>query len=82
MPHLEALSWHDQLCLDGAFFRIVTDLSIRHLRLEGVSIGGICRLGPPATPLVVPLESLFSGYGPAPTNGFAEANQPLMPMPG
>ncbi|KAK4150403.1 hypothetical protein C8A00DRAFT_46197 [Chaetomidium leptoderma] len=58
MPHLEALLWHDRLCLDGAFFRTVTNLPIRHLRLAGVHIGEIYRLEPPATPLVVPLESL------------------------
>ncbi|KAK4124703.1 hypothetical protein N657DRAFT_654960 [Parathielavia appendiculata] len=58
MPHLEALSWHDRLCLDGAFFRTVANLPIRHLRLTGVHIGEIYRLEPPVTPLVVPLESL------------------------
>ncbi|KAM7215127.1 hypothetical protein V8F06_009445 [Rhypophila decipiens] len=59
MPHLEALSWHDRLCLDGAFFRTVANLPIRHLSLTGVHIGDIYRLEPPVTPLVVPLESLF-----------------------
>jgi hypothetical protein len=58
MPNLEALLWHDRLCLDGAFFRTVTNLPIRHLRLAGIHIGEICRLEPPATPLAVPLESL------------------------
>ncbi|KAL2192249.1 hypothetical protein P885DRAFT_48138 [Corynascus similis CBS 632.67] len=58
MPHLEALLWYDPLCLDGAFFRTVTNLPIRHLRLAGVHIGEAYRLEPPATPLAVPLESL------------------------
>ncbi|KAK4205979.1 hypothetical protein QBC37DRAFT_477062 [Rhypophila decipiens] len=58
MPHLEALSWHDRLCLDGAFFRTVANLPIRYLSLTGVHIGDIYRLEPPVTPLVVPLESL------------------------
>ncbi|KAK4233433.1 hypothetical protein C8A03DRAFT_19503 [Achaetomium macrosporum] len=58
MPHLEALLWHDPLCLDGAFFGTVTNLPIRHLRLAGVHIGEMYRLEPPLVPLVVPLESL------------------------
>ncbi|KAK3290211.1 uncharacterized protein B0H64DRAFT_427509 [Chaetomium fimeti] len=58
MPHLEALLWHDGLCLDGAFFGTVTNLPIRHLKLAGAHIGEMYRLEPPLAPLVVSLESL------------------------
>lgn len=58
MPHLEALLWHDRLCLDSAFFGTVTNLPIRHLKLAGIHIGEMYRLEPPLAPLVVPLGSL------------------------
>lgn len=63
MPHLEALLWYDPLCLDGAFFRTITKLPIRHLRLARAHVGETLRLEPPLTPLVVPLESLSLRIG-------------------
>ncbi|KAL6859280.1 hypothetical protein J3F83DRAFT_339306 [Trichoderma novae-zelandiae] len=44
MPHIETLLWYDRICLDEAFFRIVTRLPIRHLKLSKVYIGELLDL--------------------------------------
>ncbi|KEZ39835.1 hypothetical protein SAPIO_CDS8762 [Scedosporium apiospermum] len=59
MPNLEAVSWYDGVCLEEDFFRIVTNLSIRHLKLSTAHIGGAYLLRPPLTPVSVPLKSLY-----------------------
>ncbi|KAL7817983.1 hypothetical protein V8C44DRAFT_209232 [Trichoderma aethiopicum] len=58
MPNIESLLWYDKMCLDVNFFKCVTNLPLRHLKICNAYIGNpYCfkRLGPS----IMSLESLY-----------------------
>ncbi|PKS08754.1 hypothetical protein jhhlp_004807 [Lomentospora prolificans] len=59
MPHLEAISWYDGVCLDDEFFRVVTNLPLRHLKLSNAHVGGAYNLAPSLAPAAMRLRSLY-----------------------
>ncbi|OTA00030.1 hypothetical protein A9Z42_0029890 [Trichoderma parareesei] len=58
MPHLETLSWYDTMCLGDNFFRTVTKLPIRHLKISRGYISDPYCLDLLA-PFVMSLETLY-----------------------
>ena len=58
MPNLETVSWYDRMCLDSNFFKCVTNLPLRHLKICKAYIGDpycLDSLGPSA----MSLETLY-----------------------
>lgn len=61
MPNLEALTWTDKFTIDEQFFRLMTQSSVRHLKLYRVPIDLPYLLQPPFTPPSWPLRTLYLG---------------------
>ena len=59
MPHLETIAWYDRVSVDTYFFRTISRLPIKHLKLSQVPIEEPYIMEPPLTPAVIQLQSLY-----------------------
>jgi hypothetical protein len=61
IPHLESLAWYDRFAVGSEFFKIITRIPIRHLKLDRLPIDKPYLMEPPLTPSPIPLRSLYLG---------------------